>query len=471
MKLAWRGVLTGLALALSTVSEPAGAVQDSSTSVMVSPNHAHGEIAFVRASVVVAGEVVGRYPQGSQLMRSPVRTEGGAAVLPPVVLTPEFFAVADPQVSFDGARLLFSGRKQRDSTWQIWEMSAAGGEARQVTHCAGDCVRAVYLPGDAIAYSSAGAAGRGGEIYVSATSGADAHAITFGPGEFEVETALRSGRLLVSAAGVDGQGRALYVMDPDGSGLALLRQDDEARASRGGAKELADGTIVFVQRETARAAGGALEWVRPGALHAVRLRGAVAGYASVTEMGDGTLVVSRGGGLYSVDLQRGGRETLVYRSAPGASVQAVEIAAHAPVEAYRSILHPERKTGRLLCLDAYSSEDVASGRLAGHIARVRVVAKEADGERSFGDAPVELDGSFYATVPANVPIRLELIGKKGEVVKAQRSWMWVRGGEDRGCPGCHESQALAPENRSPMALQRFDTPSDLVGEAKKAVRP
>ncbi len=474
MKLAWRGVLTGLALALSTVSEPAGAVQDSSTSVMVSPNHAHGEIAFVRASVVVAGEVVGRYPQGSQLMRSPVGTAGVAAVLTPVVLTPEFFAVADPQVSFDGARLLFSGRKQRDSSWQIWEMSAAGGEARQVTHCAGDCVRAVYLPGDAIAYTSA--AGPAGEIYVSATSGADAHAITFGPGEFgsgefEVETALRSGRLLVSAAGVGGQGRALYVMDPDGSGLALLRQDDGARVSRGAATELADGTIVFVQRETARAAGGALEWVRPGALHAVRVRGVEAGYASVTEMGDGTLVVSRGGVLYSVDVQHGGREELVYRSAQGASVQAVEIAAHAPVQAYRSILHPERKTGRLLCLDAYASEDVASGRIAGRVARVRVLAKERGGERVLGEAPVEVDGSFYATVPADRAIRVELVGTKGEVVKAQRSWMWVRGGEDRGCPGCHESQALAPENRSPMALQRFDTPSDLVGDAKKAVRP
>lgn len=438
---------------------------------MVSPNHAHGAIAFVRASVAVAGDVVGRYPQGSQLMRLDLGTQGGPGQGSFVALTPEFFAVADPQVSFDGTRLLFSGRKQRDSSWQIWEMSATGGDARQVTHCSGDCVRAVYLPGDGIAYSSVGAAGRAGEIYVSARSGAEAQAITFGPGEYEVETALRSGRLLVSAAGVGGQGRALYVMDPDGSGLALLRQDDGARAIRGGATELADGTIVFVQRAMARAAGGVLEWIRPGALHAVAVRGAELGYASVTEMGDGTLVVSRGGALYSVDLQRGGREMLVYRSAQGASVQAVEIAAHAPVQAYRSILHPERTTGRLLCLDAYSSGDVASGRLAGRVARVRVLAKDRGGERVLGEAPVEADGSFYATVPADVAIRVELVGTKGAVVKAQRSWMWVRGGEDRGCPGCHESQALAPENRSPMALQRFDTPSDLVGDAKKAVRP
>jgi hypothetical protein len=150
----------------------------------------------------------------------------------------------------------------------------------------------------------------------------------------------------------------------------------------------------------------------------------------------------------------------VYRDAREASVEAVPIEAREMVQAYRSVLHPERATGRLLCLDAYAAGD---GRLAGHAAKVRVIAKEGNGERVLGEAPVEVDGSFYATVPADRAIRVELIGAKGEVLKAQRSWMWVRGGEDRGCVGCHESQARAGENRSPMTLQRFDTPSDLTG--------
>ena len=170
--------------------------------------------------------------------------------------------------------------------------------------------------------------------------------------------------------------------------------------------------------------------------------------------------------MYGVDLRGGDsrREALVYRSARGVSVEAVEIAARAEVLTYPSVLHLERATGRLLCLDAYAS---GNGRLAGRVARVRVVAKESRGERVLGEAPVEADGSFYATVPADAAIRVELVGRMGEVVTAQRSWMWVRGGEDRGCPGCHESQALAPENRSPMTLQRLDTPSVLVGDAVK----
>jgi hypothetical protein len=256
--------------------------------------------------------------------------------------------------------------------------------------------------------------------------------------------------------------RALYVLDPDGSGLMLLRRDGERGVQRG-AVELADGAVVLLQR------GVGLEWVRRGALRAAMMeRGA---FASVATIGDG-LVVSRGGALYRVDLkgddlQRGGREVLVYRGARGVSVEAVEIAARAEVLSYPSVLHLERTTGRLLCLDAYAS---GNGRLAGQVRRVRVVAKEREGERVLGEAPVEVDGSFYATVPADVPLRVELVGTKGEVVKVQRSWMWVRGGEDRGCPGCHESQALAPENRSPMTLQRLDTPSVLASGAVKAVR-
>ncbi len=443
-------------------------MQNSSTNVMAPPTHGHGAIAIVRASVVASGDLTQRFPQGSQLVRMIPGTQQTADVL-----TPQFFAVADPRVSFDGSKLLFAGQKQQGSIWQIWEIPAAGGTARQVTHCAVGCVRAVYLPTHEIAYTSLRGVGaaRTSDVYVSAESGADAHAITFGPGMFEVETALRSGRLLLSSTGVDGHARALSVVDPDGSGLALLRQDDGAGEIRGAAEELADGTIIFVKRPTSHATTGALEWLHPGALRAVTIRGAESGYASVATLDDGQLMVSRSGALYSVDLQLSGRQELVYRSAKGAGVQAVAIAAHAPVEAYRSILHPERKTGRLLCLDASSTEDVASGRIAGHVTRVRVLAKEQTGELVLGDAPVEVDGSFYATVPADVPIRLELIGKKGEVVKAQRSWMWVRGGEDRGCSGCHESQALAPENRSPMALTRFDTPSSLVGNAGKAVRP
>jgi hypothetical protein len=74
---------------------------------------------------------------------------------------------------------------------------------------------------------------------------------------------------------------------------------------------------------------------------------------------------------------------------------------------------------------------------------------------------VEKDGSFYVAVPANLPVRFQLLDAGGETIHEQRGWVWARPGEERGCAGCHESKALTPENRWPLALKRFDTPTPL----------
>jgi len=251
--------------------------------------------------------------------------------------------------------------------------------------------------------------------------------------------------------------------------LMLLLQADTARTIRSGAVELADGTILFMQRDAAGASEEQLAWIRRGGLRATPVEHASSGYASANALDDVSLLVSRRAPGHCFDLYQrspasSGQEQLLFRDAHASSVQAIGIASHPAALAYRSILHPDRKSGRIICLDAYSSKDFANGRLPGQIVRVRALLKAQDGEKILGEAPVERDGSFYTTVPADLPIRLQLIGSHGEVLKQQRSWMWVRTGEDRGCVGCHESQALAPENRSPMTLQRFDTPTLLTGE-------
>jgi hypothetical protein len=77
---------------------------------------------------------------------------------------------------------------------------------------------------------------------------------------------------------------------------------------------------------------------------------------------------------------------------------------------------------------------------------------------SLGEAPVERDGSFYIAVPPDRPVRFELLSSEGKVVREQKSWIWARAGEEHGCVGCHEDRAVAPENRWPLALRRFDAP-------------
>ena len=400
-------------------------------------------ITFIQAHEIDATDPAQRFPHGSSLVRLNLNEPGTS----PTNLTARFFAAADPQVSFDGRRILFAAQTQPNAAWQVWEICAEGLPPKQITHCAGDCLQPHYLPANQVAYTELEGVGtrRASEVQVSRNDGTEAHPITFGPGNFELETVLHSGRLLLSANAplvpdsAPVSSRNLYVLDPDGSGLMLLRQDDAPRSIRSNATELADGTILFLQRNTTHSPRAQRETIRPRTLHATRL--------SPT------------------------------RSSHASSLQPVLLAPHPVADAYRSILHPDRTTGRIVCLDAYASRDFLTGRISVPITRVRVVTKTPAGETSLGEAPVESDGSFYATLPSDLPVRFMLLGAHGEILKQQRSWIWVRPGEDRGCFGCHESQSLSPQNRSPLTLQRLDTPTSLLGETcdppspQKAAQP
>ncbi len=435
---------------------------------------------FVVAPTVVPGGLAGRFPRGSHLaLLSPA-----APAKAPADLTPLFFAAADPAVSFDASHVLFSGQKTRGGRWQIWEMSVDGGGQRQLTNCPGNCFRPIYLPQNQIAFTvvSEPAAGQKGTrgasaIYVAQEDGANAHPITFGPGNFQVETVLHDGRLLVSAtdplqAGARSDARVFYTLRPDGSGLSLFPSDAPSSMAESGGEELDDGTVLFVERQDPRGreSGGQLAWIRPGALHARAITSAKFVSWSAHALDEGRLIVAREAvnssagrgtfGLYAYDLSTKSFGETIYLDPKLSSVEPVPVEVGPIPLIYWSVLHPDRDYGRVVCLNAYLSGDGPQVHGRPRIARVRVVALEGDGraKRVLGDAPVESDGSFYIKVPANLPLRFELLSRSGSVLRAQRSWIWARNGEDVGCLGCHEDKALTPEDHWPLALKRLDTP-------------
>jgi hypothetical protein len=464
------GTSLALGLALRGVRVPLAASAPQNLSLLP-------EIVFVQAPAVVdARDLADRFPQGSRLVRLDPNHSSASVVN----LTAGFFAAADPAVSPEGTRILFSGKDKAEGPWQIWEMNLDGSQKRQITHWSSDCLRPAYLPHDQIVYSvmNGNRPRRESALDVSGTDGADPHPITFGPGDFQVEAVLRSGRILISAESslvAEGQRRiprALYTIRPDGTGLLAFRPKNRENLVQSGAQELDNGAVLFVVKGAAarQGPGGMLAWIRPGVLHNSLLTPRQSSYWSAHKLNRSTLVVAKASAtpslsnekfdLYAFNLATRSPGKLIYHSSELSSVQAVPLEPHDTPRYYWSILHPKLKTGRVICLNAYLSAGAPRGRLTTPIDRVRVLMLDGDqrNEQVLGEAPVEKDGSFYVTVPADRPMRFELLDAKGRIIQAQRSWVWTRPGEDMGCLGCHDDKAMAPPNHWPLALSRFDTP-------------
>jgi hypothetical protein len=99
-----------------------------------------------------------------------------------------------------------------------------------------------------------------------------------------------------------------------------------------------------------------------------------------------------------------------------------------------------------------------------------------EGQAQLGVARVASDGSWLATVPANVPLHLQAVDNFGMSLENEPVWFSARAGESRVCGGCHEDRAkttvinpgitqaaaigpLAAKGTTPRA-QRMMDPSD-----------
>lgn len=432
----------------------------------------------MQTPLLLPGPLADRFPNGSRV----VLLNAGAAKGAPANLTEEFFAAADPQINFDGSKVLFSGQKSKGDRWQIWEMDLNGSNKRQITQCTGGCLRAAYLPADEVAFTVEEAAGKNPQSYISVTKtdGTEFHRITFGTAPFQLETVLRDGRIVASApwpltgAAATNGSRLLYTLRPDGTALDSFRCDHREATDQKEAAELEDGSLIFVREDrTGRSAGGELVRVHLGAPDGTLLGTRQAVYQSPRQLSDGEIVVAKQSAtsgdsfrrfdLYTFHLKTGTLGEPVFTDPQLSSIQAVPVAPHAVPKRFWSTLNPDLDTGNFISLDSSLSAGESRGHISTPIARVRVfTVNSSDGkERILGEAPVEKDGSFFVQVPANWPVRFVLLDAKGQTIREEHGWVWARPGEQRGCTGCHGDKAVAPENHWPLTLRRFDTPTPL----------
>jgi hydrazine synthase alpha subunit-like protein len=372
-------------------------------------------------------------------------------------LVRSFAASADPAISFDGQRVLFAGKRAAEETWQIWEISLAGGEPRRITSGGEDCIRPFYLPEDRVVYARR-IAGR----FVIETvdlAGGKTLALTYGPANYLPSDVLRDGRILFEAAyplGADAVPE-IYTVYSDGSGAESYRCDHGS--ARHSARQVNSGDIVFAS------AHGLARFTSAKAREVGVPAPAGEYVGEVVEIPAGDwLLPWRPDAKAPYQLMRWtpGSSTLRPQLAePDADVlQPVIVTERIMPNRHPSGLH-DWPNANLLCLNAYTSKYPFA---PGSIHSVRLYTRDAEGNpKLLGGAPVERDGSFFVQVPAELPLQIELLDAAGKTLKRESGFFWMRRGEQRGCVGCHAGPETSPENAVPMTLLKSTTPADLTG--------
>ncbi len=408
-----------------------------------------------------------RFPKGAQLLL----IHSGKAE----PLIDGFAASADANVSFDAQTVLFAGKRNASDPWQIWELALNDRSVRRVITTAGDAERPLYLPGGRMVWAQRTAAGfqlqsaEDGHPMAAApwnpTAGPGTLPLTYVGGNAFPADVLHDGRILFEAGYPLGQGAIpeLYLVYADGSGVESVRCD-HGRARWGGT-QLGSGDVIFTHGTSLARFTSPMAHEEPVGAPQATFAGAIA----ETPSGAWLLSARTATDAHYVirSWQPGSAQMQTVLAQSGMDlVEPVMVAPRNRPNRHPSGLHPWNYAN-LLALDARVSRD---GALHGVPASVRLESQDAAGHaKTMGEAPVERDGSFFVQVPSDRPIRFALLDSKGEVLRQERGWFWIRSGEQRICVGCHAGPERAPENRVPQVLLRTTTPVDLTGKQSASV--
>jgi hypothetical protein len=427
-----------------------------------------------------------RYLDGTRIVR--VHPSSGGSVL----LTPEFAGACDPDVSFDGETILFAGKREADSSWQIWRMNADGSEKVQITTGPGWHVAPVHAgarfylddpqPTPQIIYAGEDPGAGSLSLYGTDLDGTSRHRLTFNPLSDFSPAVLPTGRVVFGSwqpPGDPSEPRghvALLSVNIDGTDLMPFYGNHESPRYRDMPGVAYSGDrVYFVESDRA-------SWLGGGRLASVSWRRPLSSYGRIQADTGGTGVFHSptpipGGGLlasfrhqnpdsvfavYRVDPKTGRRIDKVFGEPGWHTIDPQPLTPRPPVKGRSNWLRPGSTTGVFYCLDCYRTNLGTDGTRSvappGAIKHVRVLAGPS--RRILGIAPVEADGSFHIRVPAETPITFQLLDEDYLALRSQRSWIWVMGNENRGCIGCHEDRELSPPNRMADAISK--PPVDLV---------
>lgn len=402
--------------------------------------------------------------------------------------------VRDPQVHYDGQKVLFSYREGASEFYHLYEMNADGSGLRQLTDGPFDDFEPTYLPDGDLVFCSSRAnrwvncwLTRVAVLYRADGDGKGLHPISSNNEHDNTPAVLPDGRLLYTRWEYVDRSQVhfhhLWTSAPDGTSQMVYYGNQRPGITMIDAKPIpgtGKSVVIFSPGHGQKEHAGQVAIVDPRAgpdeASEARLLHPDSRLRDPFPLSEGLFLVARGAEILLLDAA--GLLERIYQLPEGERVAGLHCHEPSalrprPREAIiQTRVTPQEATGRLILADVYAGRNM-EGVKRGEIQRLLVLEtlpkpiNYTGGmeplsyggtftlERILGTVPVEADGSAFFELPALRSVFFVALDGDGLSVKRMQSFVTVQPGEVTSCAGCHEQRTRSPPpSRLLLALGR-----------------
>ena len=402
--------------------------------------------------------------------------------------------VRDPQVHYDGRKILFSYRPGGSEAYHLYEIDIDGGGLRQLTDGPDNDIEPTYTPDGGIVFCSSRChrfvpcwRTQVATLYRCDADGRHVRMLSNNAEQENTPWMLPDGRVLYTRWEYVDRNQLLYhhlwTVNPDGSGLMVYFGNQhpgiamlDAKPIPGGGKVVACFSPGHGHEEHVGAVTVVDPRLGPDAMSMARPIGKRS-FRDPYPLAADLFLVADDQGLYLLD-GSGQVETVFTPKSSDCGLPPHEPQPLRPrprETVLRDRVQAAPGTGCLLLSDVYAGRNMA-GVHRGEIKKLLVLeqlpkpANFSGGqeplsiggtftlERVLGTVPVEADGSAYFEVPAVRSVFFVALDEQDLAVKRMQSFTTVQPGETTGCVGCHEPRTRTAHARPPGTLQAVRRP-------------
>ena len=426
------------------------------------------------------------FGRGARLCRLNLRT-GELRVL----LEDPNGGIRDPQLHYDGKKILFAYRPGNEKAYHLYEINVDGTGLVQLTDGPDDDIEPTYVPDGGIVFCSSRCRRvvncwltRVATLYRCEGDGSRIRPLSSNNDHDNTPWVLPDGRLVYMRWEYVDRSQVhfhhLWTANPDGTGQMVLYGNERGGTAMLDAKPV-PGTSLIV----ASFSPGHGRPEHMGYVTLVDPRGGPDVEATVHRVSDRMFrdpypissdyfLVADQAGIHVMNAR--GETELVYptpkdgRRLECHEPRPLRSRPREPVIAPR--VDPAEATGRLVLADVYRGRNMEGVR-RGDIKKLLVFEQLpkpvnfSGGQdplsiggtftlaRVLGTVPVESDGSAYLELPALRSLFFVALDANDRSVKRMQSFVTLQPGETVGCAGCHEQRSLTPRFRlDSLALRR-----------------